>query len=119
MSADHDGPIAYLWSYTVKPEYVASFRDAYGPDGEWAAFFRQSDAYRGTDLLESPDGPKEFMTLDYFAAADARTRLVESRGDEYARLDRKWQAATLSETFLGEFRVRAGAHRAQSKVASR
>ena len=100
--------IAYVWSYTVRPEHAAAFRDAYGPEGEWAAFFRQSGAYLGTDLLEGLGAPPQFVTIDYFADRDARAKLLGERGAAYRAIDRKWAAATLEETFVGEFRMHGG-----------
>jgi len=33
--------IAIVWEFIVKEEAVSAFQRAYGPDGEWAALFRQ------------------------------------------------------------------------------
>jgi hypothetical protein len=98
---------AYLWAYHVRPEQVEAFRHAYGPDGEWAAFFRRSDAYIRTDLLLDRTEPNRFVTIDYFAEPQARAHLFEAYGDAYLALDRRWAAATLTETVIGEFSLDA------------
>jgi hypothetical protein len=98
---------AYLWAYHVRPEQVEAFRHAYGPDGEWAAFFRRSDAYIRTDLLLDRTEPNRFVTIDYFAEPQARAHLLEAYGDAYLALDRRWAAATLTETVIGEFSLDA------------
>ena len=41
---------AYIWEYTVRPERVAEFEQAYGPDGEWVRLFRRAGGYVRTEL---------------------------------------------------------------------
>src|SRR6187397_611903 len=41
--------IALVFSYDVSDS--AEFERVYGPDGEWAAFFRDGRGYIGTELL--------------------------------------------------------------------
>lgn len=101
--------IAHVWTYEVHPPQVEAFRRAYGPDGEWATFFRQSEGYLGTVLLEQCAEPARFMTIDYFADEMARSRLVEEHATDYAEIDRKWEEATIDEEFVGTFRVDEGA----------
>lgn len=98
---------AYLWAYHVRPEQVEAFRRAYGPEGEWADFFRRSDAYIRTDLLSDRTEPNRFVTIDYFADPQARAHLLEAYGDVYLALDRRWTAATLTEAVIGEFSLNA------------
>jgi hypothetical protein len=100
---------AYLWTYTVRSEWVEAFLQAYGPNGEWAVFFRRSDAYVRTDLLVDRAEPNRFVTIDYFAKPEARAQLLQAHGDAYAALDRRWAAATLTETLIGEFSMAGGA----------
>jgi hypothetical protein len=107
MGSDRDGAVGYVWVYEVAAADAAAFRRAYGPDGAWVAFFRRSHGYLGTDLLEEGGDPARFITIDYFDARRARERLVEERRDEYDAIDRRWEAVTGSERFLGEFVVSA------------
>jgi len=102
-SSNRDHAVAYFWAYDVEPASVEAFRRAYGPDGEWVRFFSRSVSYLGTELLEERSEPTRFLTVDYFADSNARTRLLEDYLDEYVTIDRRWEAATVSETFLGEF----------------
>ncbi|HXI87931.1 MAG TPA: antibiotic biosynthesis monooxygenase [Parvularculaceae bacterium] len=96
---------AYIWSYRVKPECAAAFTRAYGPDGEWAQFFRRSPGYVRTDLLRDTQASDRFMTIDYFADKKARAALVDAHSEDYAAIDKKWQDATLEEAFIGEFEI--------------
>jgi hypothetical protein len=96
---------AYVWSYRVKPERIEDFARAYGPDGEWAAFFRRSAGFIRTDLLSDANAPDRFVTIDYFADATSRAALIDAEANDYARIDAKWRDATLEEAFIGEFEV--------------
>ena len=95
---------AYVWSYEVKADRAAAFRGAYGPDGVWAAFFAESADYLGTDLLEDRSRPNRFVTIDYFREPDARQKLVDARAATYREIDAEWGTATISESFIGEFK---------------
>lgn len=100
--------VAYIWRYVVKPDRVDAFREAYGPNGAWAAYFSQSADYLGTDLYEDRETPGQFVTIDYFANGAARDELVTRKADAYARIDREWEQATLEEIFVGQFSMSAG-----------
>lgn len=97
--------IAHIWTYEVRPAHVEAFRRGYGPNGEWATFFRQSEGYLGTVLLEQCDAPTRFVTIDYFADETARSRLVDDRAGEYEAIDQKWDETTTDEAFVGIFHV--------------
>ena len=103
-----NGAVAYIWRYVVKPDHVDAFREAYGPNGAWAAYFSQSMDYLGTDLYEDRETPGCFVTIDYFANAAARDELVAREADAFAAIDREWEEATLEEAFVGQFSTSAG-----------
>lgn len=107
MRSDRDGAVGYVWAYKVDRAHTAAFRAAYGPDGEWVAFFRRSSGYLGTDLLEDRADATRFVTIDYFADEHVRGRLVAAHRDEYDELDRRWEAVTEEEVHLGAFEVHA------------
>ncbi|HRX41034.1 MAG TPA: hypothetical protein P5072_16475 [Parvularculaceae bacterium] len=96
---------AYIWSYRVKPEWREKFQRAYGPNGEWAVFFARSPGYVRTDLLSDEREELCFVTIDYFKDEHVRGLLVEAHKDEYAAIDKRWQDATVEETYIGAFRV--------------
>lgn len=96
---------AYIWSYRVKPEWRERFRDAYGPSGEWVAFFARSADFVRTDLLADEKDANRFVTVDYFRNAEARAALVAAHAGEYQAIDKRWQDATLEESFVGAFLV--------------
>ena len=95
--------IEIVWEFVVKPEAVARFREAYGPDGEWASLFRQHAGYGGTTLLQDVASGHRFLTIDRW---DDETQLREMRRaaePEYRRLDATFQELTLSEREVGVF----------------
>jgi hypothetical protein len=96
---------AYIWSYRVKPEWRTRFLDAYGPNGEWAAFFARSPDFIRTVLFADEDDADAFMTIDYFRGSDARSRLVDQFAADYEAVDARWREATEDETFIGAFAV--------------
>jgi hypothetical protein len=55
---------ALVWEFRVSGEHDVAFRQAYGPDGEWARLFRRGAGYLGTDLLEgeSEGGERRYLT---------------------------------------------------------
>ncbi len=92
--------IALVFSYDVRD--AADFERVYGPEGEWAQFFRQGRGYVGTELLRD---------LEHWAgnaggqAADARqeARAPSAQGGRYLVIDR-WESAEAYNAFVAEHR---------------
>jgi len=93
--------IATLWRFRVRAESVAEFERVYGPSGDWAQLFAQAPGYAGTELLALHGEPGVYITIDrWHAEADfhnAKTLLER----DYAALDRRCEAYTSEETWLG------------------
>jgi hypothetical protein len=94
----------YLWEYTVKAGSVEQFERTYGPEGEWAQLFQKSAAYRGTLLLRDPVQPLRFVTIDFWNSDLEYQRFKKEQSKQYAELDRKCDALTVEETFLGGYK---------------
>ena len=83
--------IALLFSYEVRD--AAEFERVYGPDGEWAEFFRQGRGFIGTELLRDVEGWAEdrapsarggrYLVIDRWESADAYNAFVAERREEY------------------------------------
>ena len=73
--------IALVFSYDVAD--AAEFERAYGPDGEWAAFFRAGRGYIGTKLLRDLEQPGRYLVIDRWESADAYNTFVAARREEY------------------------------------
>ena len=75
--------IALVFSYEVRN--AEAFERTYGPDGEWAKFFRQGRGYVGTELLRDVETPGRYMVVDRWESADAYNAFAADHRDEYMR----------------------------------
>jgi heme-degrading monooxygenase HmoA len=73
--------IALVFSYEVRD--AAEFERVYGPDGEWAEFFRRGRGYIGTELLRDVEAPGRYLVVDRWETADAYNAFVAERRNEY------------------------------------
>ena len=93
--------LALLFSYEARdPE---EFERAYGPEGEWAAFFREGAGYVGTELLRDVENPGRYLVVDRWESREAYQRFVEERRDEYMRRVDETAFYYDSELRLGTF----------------
>jgi heme-degrading monooxygenase HmoA len=75
--------IALIFSYEARdPE---EFERVYGPDGEWAQFFRQGRGFVGTELLRDVEAPGRYVVIDRWESAEAYNAFVAEQRDEYVR----------------------------------
>jgi heme-degrading monooxygenase HmoA len=78
--------IALVFSYEVRD--TAEFERVYGPNGEWAEFFRQGRGYVGTELLRDVEAPSRYLVVDRWESADAyNTFIAEQREPYMERVD--------------------------------
>ena len=75
--------IALVFSYEVRDP--GGFEQEYGPDGEWAQFFRRGRGYVGTELLRDVETPGRYMVVDRWESADAYNAFAADHRDEYMR----------------------------------
>jgi quinol monooxygenase YgiN len=86
-----------IWEFRAAAGREGEFQQAYGPEGDWARFFRRDPGYRGTELFRDTADPGRFLTLDrwtdaaVFDAFEARHRV------EYRALDRQLAPLCASE----------------------
>jgi heme-degrading monooxygenase HmoA len=75
--------LALVFSYDARdPE---EFEQVYGPNGEWAAFFRQGRGYVGTELLRDVEIPGRYLVIDRWESREAYDAFVAERREEYMR----------------------------------
>ena len=75
--------IALVFRYEARePE---EFERTYGPDGEWAGFFRTGSGYIGTELLRDVEEPGRYLVIDRWESADAYNAFLAANNDEYMR----------------------------------
>jgi heme-degrading monooxygenase HmoA len=73
--------LALVFSYEVRDP--VEFERAYGPDGEWAEFFRQGRGYVGTELLREVEASGRYLVVDRWESADAYNAFVAEHREEY------------------------------------
>ena len=95
--------IAIVWEFIVKEEAVSAFQRAYGPDGEWAALFRQHPGYEGTTLLQDTTVRERFLTIDRWQNESLFAQMHHTSRQEYSRLDAMFGELTVSERRVGLF----------------
>lgn len=94
---------AYAWQYLIDPARRNEFLAAYGPDGAWVRLFTRDSNYFGTVLLSDADNDSRFVTIDYWLSRDARDAFRTVHASDFSSLDRKCEAYTVTEEFLGDF----------------
>ena len=93
--------IALVFRYEVRePE---AFAQAYGPNGEWAAFFRQGTGYIGTELLHDVDEPERYLVIDRWESAEAYNTFLAEHQDEYLRRSDEGRFHYVQELRFGTF----------------
>ena len=75
--------IALVFVYDVANP--GPFERVYGPDGEWATFFRGGRGYIGTELLKDVEQPGRYVVVDRWESRETYNAFVEGRRDEYMR----------------------------------
>jgi heme-degrading monooxygenase HmoA len=75
--------IALVFSYEVRD--AVEFEAAYGPEGDWAGFFKTGQGYIGTELLRDVEQPGRYLVVDRWDSADAYNAFVAAQRDEYMR----------------------------------
>ncbi len=93
--------IALVFRYEVRD--AAAFERAYGPDGEWAQFFRQGEGYIGTELLHDLDEPERYLVVDRWESHEAYNTFVAEHEPEYLRRADDARVHYLQELRFGTF----------------
>lgn len=75
--------IALVFSYEVRDP--AAFEAAYGPEGDWARFFRGGRGYVGTELLRDVETPGRYLVVDRWDSAEAYNAFAKEHRDEWMR----------------------------------
>ena len=92
-----------LWEFLPAAGREKEFERAYGPDGDWARFFRRDPAYVGTDLLRDTRDPRRFFTVDRWSSQAAFDEFARREARGYRELDEKLAPLCGAETRLGSF----------------
>lgn len=93
--------IALVFRYDARDR--DEFERAYGPDGEWAQFFRQGDGYVGTELLRDLEEPDRYLVIDRWESAEAYDAFVAAHQADYVRRSDESRVLYLQELRFGTF----------------
>jgi heme-degrading monooxygenase HmoA len=93
--------IALVFRYEVRDP--AGFEEIYGPDGEWAQFFRRGLGYIGTELLHDVEEPERFLVIDRWESADAYNAFLAEYQEEYMRRSDEARFHYVQELRFGTF----------------
>jgi heme-degrading monooxygenase HmoA len=93
--------IALVFRYDVRdPE---PFEHAYGPEGEWAQFFRGGSGYVGTELLHDLEEPDRYLVIDRWESIEAYNVFLAENQVEYLRRADESRVHHLQELRFGAF----------------
>ena len=92
-----------LWEFEVKPGCEKRFENSYGPDGEWARFFRRDPHYRETRLLRGAVRSNRYLTLDAWDSREVYEKFQRENREEYSALDASFESIMSRERHLGSF----------------
>lgn len=93
--------IATIWRFRVPAAAVADFERAYGPSGDWARLFARAPGYAGTELLKLHGEDGTYLTIDRWNSGNDFHAAKEMLDHDYTALDRRCEAYTSEETWLG------------------
>jgi heme-degrading monooxygenase HmoA len=94
-----------IWEFVIGEGRERAFEEAYGAEGAWAAMFKRSREYLGTELLADATAPRRYLTLDRWASVEAFEDFKREHRADYEALDARCEAWTESETRIGTWTV--------------
>jgi heme-degrading monooxygenase HmoA len=92
-----------IWEFQVAREAQPAFEKVYGSAGDWAAFFRLSRDYRGTQLFRDLNRPGRYLTFDRWSSRKALHQFKQAHQARYDAFDKQCEGLTTSEALIGEF----------------
>ena len=90
-----------FWRYLVKPDRIDAFERVYGPEGDWAQFFRRGNGYLGTQLFREIGPGRRYVTIDEWDSESEYQGFRASHLEEYEAIDRVCEDYTEVEEQLG------------------
>ena len=94
-----------VWEFSVKATFEEEFEKTYGPDGEWAEFFKRGNGYIKTELLRDLKNYHHYFTMDYWISHLAYETFRNEWKSEYEHLDRRCESLTDHEEEAGSFQL--------------
>ncbi|HXT48295.1 MAG TPA: antibiotic biosynthesis monooxygenase family protein [Gemmatimonadaceae bacterium] len=95
-----------IWKFRVRRGAESAFAELYGHAGGWAALFRTSPGFLGTELLRDLEGARRYLTIDRWQSRDAYDSFRRDKRAEYDELDREGASLTDVESLVGDFTMK-------------
>jgi hypothetical protein len=96
-----------VWEFRVTPRKRGAFEHAYGPDGEWAKFFRKGKGFIGTELIRDAHHADRYLTLDFWKSFKLYEQFRSQNQEMYELIDQRCESLTTQESEIGHFSRRA------------
>ena len=93
--------IALVFAYDA--DDTAEFERVYGPEGDWAEFFRRGHGFVGTELLRDVEVPGRYLVVDRWETREAYNDFVATNREEYMRRVDETAFRHSSELRIGTF----------------
>jgi heme-degrading monooxygenase HmoA len=101
-----DARFVVIWEFRIHLRKRRAFERAYGPDGEWAKFFRRGKGYVSTELIRDSQQPGRYITLDYWQSRKHYETFKKQSRKMYQTIDERCEALTTHEYEIGQFSCR-------------
>jgi heme-degrading monooxygenase HmoA len=92
-----------VWEFRIHAAKRRAFERAYGPDGDWATFFRTGKGFLGTELIRDAEDPNRYLTLDFWKSRKHYERFKSQNQEMYQLIDQRCEAFTTKESEIGQF----------------
>ncbi len=92
-----------IWEFRVDPRKRRAFERAYGPEGDWAIFFRGAKGYFGTELIHDAQQQTRYLTMDYWKSRTSYETFKKQNRKMYEIIDQRCEALTMKELEIGKF----------------
>ena len=92
-----------VWEFRIRTPRRRMFERAYGPDGEWAKFFRTGKGFLGTELIRDEDDANRYLTLDFWKSRKDYERFKRQNQEMYQLIDQRCESLTTQESEIGQF----------------
>ena len=93
--------IALAFRYEARD--AAEFERVYGPEGEWAQFFRRGRGYVGSELLRDLEEPERYLVIDRWESVEAYNAFLAEHESEYVRRSEETSVYYVQELRFGTF----------------
>lgn len=93
--------IALVFRYEARD--AQEFERVYGPEGDWAQFFRQGNGYIGSELLRDLEEPERYLVIDRWETGEAYNAFLAEHEGEYLRRSEESRLHYVQELRFGTF----------------